>query len=222
MPATTCRGHRLAANASIETAVAGDEGRGLRVPDQAGRAAPAARAPRQRGGEGRGRARGHRAASAPPGGARHGAAARHEPPDARGLPAHRPGRADLGPCAHHGGDGHRQGAGRADDSRSVPAVEAAVRGRQLLRHSRGPRRERVLRLREGRVHGSDGAAGGLLRACRRGHDLPRRDHGDEPEAPGQVPAHAAGWGGPAPGRQARSSRWTSGSSPPPTRSRFRP
>ena len=54
---------------------------------------------------------------------------------------------------------------------------------------------------KGAFTGAMERSGGLLRACRRGHDLPRRDHGDEPEAPGQVPAHAAGWGGPAPRRQ---------------------
>ena len=38
-----------------------------------------------------------------------------------------------------------------------------------------PRRERVLRTREGRVHGSHGAQARTLRARRSGHDLPRRD-----------------------------------------------
>ena len=143
-------------------------------------------------------ARGHGAAAAASGGARGGAPPRHESRDARGVPAHRPGRADLGARAHHRGDGHRQGAGGANDSRSLTAGQAAVRGRQLLGHSRDPARERAVRAREGRLHGGDGAAGGVLRAGGHGHHLPRRDHGDEPGPSGQVPAHAAGRGGPAP------------------------
>ncbi len=63
---------------------------------------------------------------------------------------------------------------------------------------------------------------GLLRAGARGHHLPRRDRGDEPGHPGQVPPHPAGRRGAAARAAGPRSGWTCACSPRPTRTRSRP
>ncbi len=96
--------------------------------------------------------------------------------------------------AHHRGDGHRQGARRARHPRPErPAGDAAHQG-QLRRHPRDPPRVRALRPRAGRLHRRHVEQEGQVRARRRRDDLPRRDRDDEPGAPGEAPARAAGTG----------------------------
>ena len=130
----------------------GDEGRRLRLPDQAGRH-PAAEDPARQDRRAAGDAA--RSEGAAPAAAR----ARHvrvddrqQRRDAEDLPGRRAGGADQRVGAHHRRVGHGQGAGRADDPSAQPARVVPVRRHQLRGDPRNAARERALRAREGRVH----------------------------------------------------------------------
>ena len=170
----------------------GDQGRRLRLPDQADRAAAAQDPARQDRRAARHAARGEGAAQAAARPRRLRPDDRQRPADAEGLPDHRAGRADLGVGAHLGRVGHRQGAGGADHPSAQPARAPAVRADQLRGDSRDAARERDLRPREGRVHRRLRSARGLLRAGRSRHAVPRRDRGDDAGHAGQAAARAAG------------------------------
>ena len=126
----------------------GDQGRRLRLPEQAGRSAAAAD-PAAEGGRAAGDAARGQAPAAPA--ARAGQLRPHhrqQPRHPRRLPRHRAGGADQRVGADLGRVGHRQGAGRADDPRAEPARVVPVRRDQLRRDSRDAARERDLRPRE--------------------------------------------------------------------------
>ena len=99
----------------------GDEGRRLRLPDQADRP-PASEDPaRQDRRAARNAARGEGAAAAASRAWRVRIAHRQQPRDAEDLSGDRAGGADERVGADHGGVGHRQGARGADDSSTEPA-----------------------------------------------------------------------------------------------------
>ena len=178
----------------------GDQGRRLRLPHQADRAA----APEDSARQDR-RAPGHaaRGQGAAPPAARAGQLRQHDRQqrdDAEGLSDRRAGGADVGVGVDLGRVRHRQGAGGADHSSAEPARAAAVRADQLRGHSRDAARERDLRPREGRVHRRDRSPRGLLRAGRPRHALPRRDCRDDAGDAGEAAARAAGAHVPPPRR----------------------
>ena len=68
----------------------------------------------------------------------------------------------------------------------------AVRPRQLRRDSPRAARERVVRSREGCLHGRADHAHRPVRACRRRHAVSRRDRRHEPRHASEAPARTAG------------------------------
>ena len=82
------------------------------------------------------------------------AAARQESGHAGGVRADRAGRAHGRPRAHPGRERHGQGAGGARHSSAVAAAQRRLRRRELLRHPRGPARERALGHEKGAFTGA--------------------------------------------------------------------
>ena len=170
-----------------------DQGRRLRLPDQADRAAAAEDPARQdRRAAATRCAKSRCCASSCASTARFGRMIGSSPQMRKVYQIDRAGGADLGVGAHLGRVGHRQGAGGADDPPAEPARAAAVRADQLRRDSRDAARERDLRPREGRVHRRRRPARGLLRARRPRHAVPRRDRRDDAGDAGEAAARAAG------------------------------
>ena len=130
----------------------GDQGRRLRLPDQAGRRGAPSPPRREGHREGRGAARGQRAAPAGQGGVGPRPPGRDEQGDAGGVPPDRPRRADVRARPHRGRERHRQGAGGPDAPRALAAQPGPLRRRELRGHPRDPAGERDLRPREGRLH----------------------------------------------------------------------
>ena len=186
----------------------GDEGRRLRLPDQAGRH-PAAEDPARQDRRAAGDAPRSEGAAAAAARARHVRADdRQQPRDAEDLPGDRAGGADQRVGADHRRVGHRQGARRADDPPAQPARGVSVRRDQLRGDSRDAARERDLRPREGRVHRRRRSPAGLLRAGRSRHAVPRRDRRDDAGDAGEAAARAAGADASAGSAAATSSRST--------------
>nr|GEU28562.1 hypothetical protein [Tanacetum cinerariifolium] len=148
--------------------------------------------------------------------------------DTAGKPAHAADRSRLAAGRHHhprsghaqvvpqrgkggaveclgdaaGRIGQRQGAGGARFARAGRPPRQALRGDQLRRHSRTAARERIVRPREGRVHGRPAADHRQAGTGARRHVFPRRDRRHGAAAAGQAAALFAGAHDRAGGRQA--------------------
>ena len=96
------------------------------------------------------------------------------------------------------------GTGKELVARTIHAAEptpaGSLRRGQLRGDSRGADRDRIVRPREGRLHGRGRRQTGSVRAGHWRHDLPGRDRRHEPEDAGQGAARAAGAGDGAGGR----------------------
>ena len=135
---------------------------------------------------------------------------------AGGLRPDRPGVRQRRHGADPRGERHRQGAGGPRHPLQQPPGRQAVHQGQLRRPAGVGHRERAVRPREGRLHRGGGHAQGALRAGPRRHPLPGRGRRPVADDPDQAAAGAPGAGVRAGRRHARRSRWTCGSSPPPT------
>ena len=125
----------ITAQGSVDTAVVGDEGRRVRLPDEAGRSAASTHAADARG---RTRERAPRCGkpAAPAAGPRPlRRDGRQRSGAAIGLPRHRTGRADRGVGARLWGIRNRKGARRQDHSSAERAQQASVHRDQLRRDS---------------------------------------------------------------------------------------
>ena len=81
------------------------------------------------------------------------------------APAAAPDRVVRDPDADRGRERHRQGGHRARASTASPGRHGRVRARELRRAPREPRRERAVRLQEGRVLGRPDRSPGLVKAA---------------------------------------------------------
>ena len=143
----------ITAFASVETRDRGDEARRVRLHHQAvqERRSAGRRAQRRRAAPADGREHG---AAAEPAGAvaevrRHH---RPQPADEAGVRPDHPGGAEPLDDPDHRRERHRQGAGRARDSRQLAARGPRVRHGELRQPAARPARVDAVRPREGRVH----------------------------------------------------------------------
>ena len=187
----------------------GDEGRGDRLPRQAGRSrpSPAPRRPRARAAPHRDREPADEGgAGGPP---RRAAARRRGSVAAQGVRLAAAGGRDRHDGAARRGERDRQGAVRAVAARAQPARRRAVCRDQLRRDSRDAARDGALRPREGGVHRGRRAQARQVRDGAPRHAVPRRDRRPAARAAGEDPARARG----APLRTGRRHRARAGGRP---------
>ena len=132
---------------------------------------------------------------------------RAEQAHAPGFPANRGGGGRRYDGFDRRRDGHGQRTRRPGAAQGQPSQKGTLRCRQLCCADRGARGEPAFRPQERRLHRSRLRLARLLRRCRRGHPLPRRDRrhpagraGEPAARVGATHRHARGRDEAAPGR----------------------
>ena len=115
-----------------------------------------------------------------------------QPADAEDPPADSADRAGRRAGVHQRRKRRGQGSGGAHDSPAFHAPQSGLHQSELRRAARRIAGIRAVWVRAGRVYRRGSREARQIRTGQQGHDLPRRNRGNEPAPAGQAAARAAG------------------------------